>query len=651
MKFNPSIQERPRIIGAAACAILVFIAAPVLAHVELDAPNGGEVLEAGSTFMIRWHDVVNHGPANFDLWYSTTGPGGPWIDIITDHTGGHSYNWTVPDSPSDQVRVRVQQDNTGPDYLDVSDANLAIVQGSEDTTTLEAVRDVTLYEGDGELANGAGSYLFTGRTEARNGAVERRALLAFDIAAAVPAGSTITEASLELTMSKTRAGTQTVELHRVTESWSEGPSDASGEEGGGAAAGASDATWVHREYPDTDWATVGGSYAAAISASLQVDGNGAYTWSSTAELVADAQMWLDDPSGNYGWALVIPNPGTGSAKRFNSREHGTAASRPRLTISYEAAMVAPTAAFSFSPEAPRAGEMVFFFDESLGSPSAWSWDFGDGDSSSDQNPTHVFSSDGVFTVSLTASNDHGSDQASEEIAVLPEGEPELTEQVILPGVANAEGSGESFFVTTVDVHNAGSVTATFRFLWLPRGADNSSPEQSDLITIGPGKVLRFDNVLADIFDADEALGALAVVSDSVNLDVLGRTFNQTENGTFGQSVPGVAEHDLIPAGTRARVLFLTEDPDFRSNLGVVNGVEIPITVEWELFASDGTSLGTGSRNLPPWGNIQINRVLKNHAPIAAAYAHVWTMTSGGAFVCYGSVADELTSDPTTVLPR
>jgi hypothetical protein len=322
-----------------------------------------------------------------------------------------------------------------------------------------------------------------------------------------------------------------------------------------------------------------------------------------------------------------------------------------LTISYEAAMVAPTAAFSYSPEAPRVGETVFFFDESSDSPTAWSWDFGDGGSSSDRHPTHVFSSDGVFAVSLTASNGSGSDQASDEITVLPEGEPELTEQVILPGVANARGSGSSFFVTTVDVHNAGSVTATFRFLWLPRGADNSSPEQSDVITIGPGEVLRFDNVLADIFDADEALGAVAVVSDSVDLDVLGRTFNQTESGTFGQSVPGVAEQDLIPAGTRARVLFLTEDPDFRSNLGVVNGVDIPIRVEWELFASDGTSLGTGSRRLPPWGNVQLNRVLEDHAPIAAAYAHVWTMTSGGAFVCYGSVADELTSDPTTILPR
>jgi len=38
----------------------------------------------------------------------------------------HSFTWTVPDDPSTTVRVRVRQDNTGTDYFDVSDADLAI---------------------------------------------------------------------------------------------------------------------------------------------------------------------------------------------------------------------------------------------------------------------------------------------------------------------------------------------------------------------------------------------------------------------------------------------------------------------------------------------------------------------------------------------
>jgi hypothetical protein len=99
------------------------------------------------------------------------------------------------------------------------------------------------------------------------------------------------------------------------------------------------------------------------------------------------------------------------------------------------------------------------------------------------------------------------------------------------------------------------------------------------------------------------------------------------------------------------VVFLTENSDFRSNLGLLNGVNASITVQWELFDSNGTSLGQGTRVLDPYGITQINRVLRPYRPVEAAYAEVWTDTSGGAFTAYGSILDEGTSDPTLVIPR
>ena len=108
---------------------------------------------------------------------------------------------------------------------------------------------------------------------------------------------------------------------------------------------------------------------------------------------------------------------------------------------------------------------------------------------------------------------------------------------------------------------------------------------------------------------------------------------------------------MVPAGERVTVLFLSENDSFRSNLGLLNGADASVTVQWELFDSDGTSLGTGSRVLPPYGVTQINRVLRNFRPIEAAYAEGWTETTGGSFTCYGSVLDEGTSDPTLVMPR
>jgi hypothetical protein len=107
----------------------------------------------------------------------------------------------------------------------------------------------------------------------------------------------------------------------------------------------------------------------------------------------------------------------------------------------------------------------------------------------------------------------------------------------------------------------------------------------------------------------------------------------------------------VSAGERVTVLFLSDNPEFRSNLGLLSGVDFQIAVQWELFDSDGNSLGTGSRNLPPFGVTQVNRIVRAFRPIEAAYAEVWTDTSGGLFTAYGAVIDEASSDPTLVVPR
>jgi plastocyanin len=409
------------------------------AHVALDFPNGCEVLEAGSVTQIEWHDVITHGSADYDLWYSIAGPEGPWIVIDNNLPSSGSYDWVVPDTPSNQVRVRVQQDNSGMDYLDISDSDLAIVNSSTILpVVLEAERDATVYEdGNGTNANGSGSYLFTGRSESQNGSAERRALLVFPITEAIPEGSIITSVSLELTLSRTISGEQSVRLHRLLEDWSEGPSDPPGQEGGGttAAAGdvtwihppgqegggttaaAGDVTWIHREFSETLWTTSGASFAQSVSATLQVANEGSYSYSSTPELVADVQGWLEDASSNSGWVLVVDSPASGSAKRFNSRENPTASSRPKLTINYEADLEGPTASFSFTPAHPRPGDEVRFSDDSTGEPTSWLWDFGDGQTSQQQNPSHTYTTSGSKTVTLVVSNASGSDSASNEVRI------------------------------------------------------------------------------------------------------------------------------------------------------------------------------------------------------------------------------------------
>jgi len=49
-----------------------------------------------------------------------------------------------------------------------------------------------------------------------------------------------------------------------------------------------------------------------------------------------------------------------------------------------------------------------FADESLGDVISWAWDFGDGGSSTEQNPSHIYNEAGLFTVSLTVTGENGS---------------------------------------------------------------------------------------------------------------------------------------------------------------------------------------------------------------------------------------------------
>lgn len=52
---------------------------------------------------------------------------------------------------------------------------------------------------------------------------------------------------------------------------------------------------------------------------------------------------------------------------------------------------------------------IQFTDKSSSAPTSWAWDFGDGGTSTLQNPSHTYTTAGTFTVKLTATNAFGKD--------------------------------------------------------------------------------------------------------------------------------------------------------------------------------------------------------------------------------------------------
>ncbi len=65
--------------------------------------------------------------------------------------------------------------------------------------------------------------------------------------------------------------------------------------------------------------------------------------------------------------------------------------------------------FTASANSGTAPLTVHFNDTSTNHPTVWSWNFGDGSTSTQQNPTHIYTTLGSFTVTLTVTNPGGSD--------------------------------------------------------------------------------------------------------------------------------------------------------------------------------------------------------------------------------------------------
>ncbi len=212
----------------------------------------------------------------------------------------------------------------------------ALVLAQTLESSLAPVADATIFaEQTGgpaydATADGQGGNLWTSVIVA--GAV-RRSLLRFDLSS-LPPGAQVREVRLTLQQIRAR-GFHDHTVHRLTESWSEGPANG-GDAGIGAPAQAGDTTWTHRQWPSLVWGQRGGSFVAAPSTTVFVGpAPSAVTFPSTVQMVADVQGWLAQPSSNHGWIVIGEEAGDSNAKRFGSRNNASAVAWPSLVVRYE----------------------------------------------------------------------------------------------------------------------------------------------------------------------------------------------------------------------------------------------------------------------------------------------------------------------------
>lgn len=253
---------------------------------------------------------------------STVASGKSRLDAAANADGMAVLAWS--DSRNDSGDIFAQNVNL--------DGTLGASAPTE-TVEITASKDNTLIEDPkGALSNGSGPAFFAGRIGFMGGATLRRGVIAFDVADAVPADATIVDVTLQLNLSLTNTGPQTVALKRLEADWGEGDSFIPG--GMGAPAEPGDATWLHTFYDDQFWANPGGDFVDVVSSSTVVDQVGFYTWPSTEQLVADVQAWVDDPATNFGWLVQGNEDDVQTAHRFDSREAPDEFNRPLLTVTY-----------------------------------------------------------------------------------------------------------------------------------------------------------------------------------------------------------------------------------------------------------------------------------------------------------------------------
>jgi len=313
--------------------------------------------------------------------------------------------------------------------------------------------------------------------------------------------------------------------------------------------------------------------------------------------LALVQGWIDNPGSNHG--IVIADPDTGDGADFHSSESSTALARPRLNITYSVAPVTnvdPVAGFTASCTDLDCN-FIDTSTDSDGSIVAWDWDFGDGNTSTAQNPQHSYAADGTYTVSLTVSDDAGAiDSHSSPLTV--SGRVTMVDYTAVADLPSAGSVGGSYLDTHDDDQVVESITEresggkpNSRYSYLSHSWQFNVAPASTLTVMAnawsggssDGDTFRFewsaDNVnFSELFivsSTSESNVQSAVISASGTLYIRVTDTDQTQGA---RALDTVYVDQLI---IRADNTVPTSPPDTPAGLQVDAATSESITLSWQ----------------------------------------------------------------------
>ncbi len=209
--------------------------------------------------------------------------------------------------------------------------------------------------------------------------------------------------------------------------------------------------------------------------------------------------------------------------------------------------------------------------------------------------------------------------------------------------AHQEGESGSVWRTDLAIRNIGSESASIDFFLHASGGDTGASSQ-----IPAGAQGIYEDIVSAM--GVQGKGSLEICSDQP-LRLIGRTFNQSVSGTFGQFADGVSA-GALSTGQTASLLGLRQQTNiFRTNINLTNAsASVAAQVLVTLYASDGTELGDYTVTVPPGQSVQDLQPFANRvgAPNQGwGFATVGVL-SGQGVLASASVVDDKTNDATTV---
>lgn len=259
-----------------------------------------------------------------------------------------------------------------------------------------------------------------------------------------------------------------------------------------------------------------------------------------------------------------------------------------VTVVPATILVLPGASFMWTPASPVVDQLITFTDTSSGDPTSWLWDFGDGATSDLQNPTHRYASQGDFDVSLTATNEAGSDTATVGLTIGAGSGCTLTCTAAAPAT-----SGLSVPVSFTADAGASGCSSSPVYAW-SFGDGAASDEQNPSHTYNTTGTLRW-TLTASADDANCVASGTITVSgagpqectSTYWVPVVSRSGGA--NGSVWRTDLGLLGVD--PQGAEVELIFHGSDPNPTAVVTVAPGamVDLVDVVDWidEGFSGSG----------------------------------------------------------------